>query len=97
MKSCCVYLFYLVDFIQTKIEKTRIYFFYKNGLHCRLNTLKIQDDGRPSRWIFKIAIYSLNCRKSNTEEIYQIYCEHRNEIGPDFLLTMLRGKNNQQP
>ena len=29
---------------------------------------KIQDGGRPPGWIFKFAMYSLTCNKSNAEE-----------------------------
>ena len=33
------------------------------------SNLKIQDGTRPPSWIFVFAIHSLNCSKSNTEEI----------------------------
>ena len=62
-------------FVYTNAERrlqsnTIIIIFYpkKTGLHCRLNTLKIEDRSRLPCWNFAIAIYSLNCCISNTQE-----------------------------
>ena len=39
--------------IEIDDDETEYYFFYKNGLRCRLKTLKIQDDCWPPCWIFR--------------------------------------------